>query len=108
MTDPGDYHAFYAAAHHDTWWAKSQQWSAAGWAIALLGGVAGFAKAANASSDWMTALDAVIGIGGVGYVARLHFDMIRARQVTAKLRELHPPLLDIARKLPGWSDRAPE
>jgi len=53
-------------------------------------------------------LDTVIAIGAVMYIARLHFDTIRARQVTAKLRQLHPPLREIAAKLPGWTERAPD
>jgi len=116
MTPPndGDYHSYYAAAHHDAWWAKAQQWAAAGWGLALLGGIVGLAEvlelgeAPNTGRCLLAVLQAVVVLGGVAYIARLHHDTIRARQITAKLRELRPELLTVAQSLPGWKESKPD
>jgi len=116
MTTPseGDYHSYYAAAHHDAWWAKTQQWAAAGWALALLGGIVGLATvldlpaAPTTGRCVLAALQVTVALGSVAYIARLHHDTIRARQITAKLRELRPELLTVAQQMPGWKDSRPD
>ena len=116
MPEPtdGDFHAYYAAAHHDVWWAKTQQWAAVGWAFALLGGIVGLAKvfdlppSPTKAACTLVVLQVAVVVAVIGYLARLHYDTIRARRITAKLRELRPELGVIASQLPGHAESSPD
>jgi hypothetical protein len=98
-SDQGDDQTLFAIAHSDVWWAKSQQWNATNWTVALVAGLAGLNHLMSsddpsrflALAQW---LQVAVGILGSIYIARLHFDTIRARRRIEVIRERHPGLND--------------
>ncbi len=40
-----DCYALYGHAHHDIWWAKTQEWSVANWTLLLIAGITGVGRA---------------------------------------------------------------
>lgn len=102
-----DRYAVYGHAHHDLWWAKSQQWSVANWALLLIAGVAGVARAVTAESERHLAttfpyvvLMLVIALVAGRYFAKLHREIVHNRRVYRKL-EIDTGIRQLRGKLPG-------
>jgi len=90
----GDAHTLLLIGHHDTWWAKGHLWVVANWALALMGLVTGAVPVFNLQQDarWVMGLVAVIALAATSYLARLQYDIARARQVTTFVIEGRPQL----------------
>src|SRR5689334_16380205 len=81
-------YALYDHAHHDLWWARSQQWNITNWAILLMAATAGIASATSRSSG-LTAADIrlhAILVAALGLIAGicllgLHGDVLHSRKV---------------------------
>ncbi|UCC83128.1 MAG: hypothetical protein JSW46_19610 [Gemmatimonadota bacterium] len=102
-----DLHLMYQIAHHDIWWAKTQVWTTTNWALALLGAIVGIGALAYKpegmvlSDTWhLVALSFVVALAGAAYLARLHYDLVRARRVTLALRQQRPELDALVSGLP--------
>ncbi len=96
---PGDYHTLYVTAHSDIWWAKSQQWSATNWSVAILAGLSGVAKLLDASDPGRSIafagrLQVAAALLGAVYIARLHYDAVRAQRVMTRIQREHVGLQD--------------
>jgi len=102
----GDVHTLYLAAHHDIWWAKEHVWTATNWALALLGVlVSAAALLYPGSMTWantwpFAVLSALLSTAASGYLARLHYDIVRARRDAAFIRERRKPLDALYHALP--------
>lgn len=86
-------HALYEHAHHDLWWAKSQQWRVANWAVLAIAGVVGVARLLHPDPKTITPAATLpfIVVGGVivllagWYLAHLHDDIVFLRLVYRQL-----------------------
>jgi len=101
-----DRFALYAHAHADLWWAKTQQWNAANWALLVIAGIVGAARSLIPSAEvvptrtWpFVALVAVMGVAAGWYLSALHQNIVHSRKVyraieketgVGKLRTLIP------------------
>jgi hypothetical protein len=101
----GDLHLMYQVAHHDLWWAKGHLWTAANWALALLAALVGVGgllldhRNLSLSQTWpLLVLSAIVALAAIGYLARLHYDIIKARRITTFIREVRPELEAIVNK----------
>lgn len=103
----GDIHLVNQVAHHDLWWAKGHLWTATNWALALLTALVGVGgllldyQSTSLVQTWpLVLLSTIVTLAATGYLARLHYDVLRARRIIAHLRELRPELDALDRSLP--------
>ena len=89
-----DRFALYAHAHADLWWAKTQEWNAANWALLLIAGIVGAARAIIPSSEftpehtWAFAgLAVAVGLAAGWYLGGLHADIVHSRKVYRALEK---------------------
>ena len=97
----GDIHTLYSVAHADIWSAKRQQWSATGWAFALMFGLYGLKEHLCPSpsmrfADIARCLQLLIAALTSTYVASLHGDVTYARRTIRRLRKQRPQLTPTA------------
>jgi hypothetical protein len=91
--DDNDRYALYANAHHDLWWAKTQQWSVANWALLLIAGVAGVGRTLTPScqptleSPTYVGLVVVVALWAGEYFRRLHDEIVHNRGVYRELEK---------------------
>ncbi len=83
-----DRFALYAHAHEDLWWAKTQEWNVANWALLLIAGIVGVARTLIPTSElvpgrtWVfAALVLSVGVGAGWYLASLHANIVHSRKV---------------------------
>jgi len=89
-----DRFALYAHAHADLWWAKTQEWNVANWALLLIAGIVGTCRAIvptaelSPSRTWVFAV-LVLGVGVAAgwYLASLHADIVHSRKVYRALEK---------------------
>ena len=85
-TDPGLF-ALYEHAHSDLWWAKTQEWNVANWALLLIAGVVGAARTIlegdlTPERTWGFALVIVlVGLAAGWYLGTLHAGIVHNRDV---------------------------
>jgi len=99
LRTPGDYQTLFMKAHGDIWWARSLQWSATNWAVAILAGLSGVSKLLDASDPGRSTafagrLQVATAILGAVYIARLHYDVVHAQRSMHRIRLDHPGLQD--------------
>lgn len=89
-----DRFALYAHAHSDLWWAKTQEWNAANWALLLIAGIVGAARTVIPDSElgllrtWaFLGLVLVVGLAAGWYLASLHANIVHSRKVYRALEK---------------------
>ncbi len=105
MTWPKDEarYALYTMAHHDLWWARTQQWSVANWALLLIAAIAGVGT--TVASSWCSRWPYVLMMSGVAFLAgwmfgSLHGDIVHNREVYREL-EAQTGIGQLRKALPG-------
>jgi hypothetical protein len=108
MTPPNHeaHFALYANAHHDLWWARTQQWSVANWALILIAGIGGVGKALADPCHplehvWVfVALVVIVALVAGGYFRTLHGEIVHNREVYRAL-ETETGIDTLRTNLPG-------
>jgi uncharacterized membrane protein YbhN (UPF0104 family) len=105
-----DIHLLFQTAHDDLWSSRGQQWNASNWALVLDTAIAGVAAlvyksdGSNLSSTWpLVILASAVYLAAAGYIARLHYDIVRRRREIDYLKERRPQLKQLAEALPTAS-----
>lgn len=114
--DRSDYQVLYQVAHHDAWQAKSQQWSVANWAFALLAGLVGIATLVYGTAElalvntwWLAGSALLVSIGSGWYLRRLQRDLLLNRRVYRALEErtgIKAAKAEVGANPPGLEDDA--
>jgi len=100
-------YALYANAHHDLWWARTQQWSVANWTVLLIAGIAGVGRTLTPWTS-LTLYHTWPYVGMVGLVGgfaavlfgKLHDEIVHNREVYRTL-ENQTGIEELRKKLPG-------